>query len=440
VLDLVQTLRDLVAIPSVNPMGQTSAGGDPAESKLTDYLEGLLRGLGIRVVRQQVEPGRDNLLAVVEASPATGRNQRLILFEAHQDTVPGTGMTIPPFTPDIRDGRLYGRGSCDVKGGMAAMLAALARLHRERPNRMPTVVLACTVDEEFGFRGATAVTTLWQPEEKEDTKTRSEHEERRKGEKGEGRRENAHHSPRFAVSPLPSVLSLLPSVFPRTPDCAVVAEPTELEVVVAHKGVVRWRCRARGLAAHSATPGAGDNAIYRMARVLAAIEKYAQDVVATLGTHPLCGPATLNVGTIAGGVSVNTVPDTCTIEIDRRMVPHETHEAARQHLIDYLEGQAGLGFALEHDAPFLQALPLADEHNRPLADRLVAAASGLVEPCRAVGVPYGTDAAVFAAAGVPTVVFGPGSIAQAHTADEWIALDQVQKAAEVYYRFAKSFC
>ena len=95
---------------------------------------------------------------------------------------------------------------------------------------------------------------------------------------------------------------------------------------------------------------------------------------------------------------------------------------------------------LEHEAPFLLALSLSDEHNRPLAEKLLASATGLVEPCRAVGVPYGTDGAVFAAAGVPTVIFGPGSIAQAHTADEWIALDQVEKAAEIYYRFVKSLC
>jgi acetylornithine deacetylase len=177
-----------------------------------------------------------------------------------------------------------------------------------------------------------------------------------------------------------------------------------------------------------------------MAKALVAIEKYARDVVGTLATHPLCGPATLNVGTIAGGLSVNTVPDACVIEIDRRTVPGEDHQAARQHLIDYLQREAGLDFALEHETPFLVALTLSDEHNRRLAERLAASASGLVEPCRAVGVPYGTDGAAFAAAGVPTVVFGPGSIAQAHTADEWIALDQVEKAAEMYYRFVKLLC
>jgi len=220
----------------------------------------------------------------------------------------------------------------------------------------------------------------------------------------------------------------------------VVSEPTDLEVVVAHKGLVRWRCHARGRAAHSATPGAGDNAIYKMARAVVAIERYAHEVVGTLGTHPLCGPATLNVGTITGGVSVNKVPDRATIEIDRRLAPNEKPDSARQHLIDYLQQKAALGFTLEHDPPYMEGPPLADDHNRPLAERVAKAASGLAAPCRAVGVPYGTDGALFAAAGVPTVIFGPGSIAQAHTADEWIALDQVEIAAEIYYRFVKSFC
>ncbi len=431
VLQPIQTLCELVAIPSVNLMGRPRPGDDPAEAKLTDYLEELFKRLGIPAVRQPVESGGDNLFAMVEPEPTGERNRPLILFEAHQDTVPVTGMTIPPFVPEVRQGRLYGRGSCDVKGGMAAMLVALARLHHERPKRMPTVVLACTVNEEFGFTGATALTTLWQPLE-EDTKRGREGE----GETGRARNAGVSSLPLSLSPPLP----LSPSLFPRRPDCAVVAEPTELQVVVAHKGVMRWRCSTRGRAAHSAMPSAGENAIYRMARALAAIEKYARDIVGTLATHPLCGPATLNVGTIAGGLSVNTVPDHCTIEIDRRIVPGEEHQTARQHLIDHLQREAGLDFTLEHEAPFLLALSLADEHNRPLAERLAAAASGLVEPCRPVGVPYGTDAAAFAAAGVPTVVFGPGSIAQAHTADEWIALDQVEKAAEIYYRFVTSFC
>ncbi len=401
-------------------MGRPRTADDPAEANLTNHLQLLFDRLGIDAVRQAVEPGRDNIFAVVGGANVASASQPLVFFEAHQDTVPVTGMTIPPFVPEVRQGRLYGRGACDTKGGMAAMLFALARLHAERRSDMPTVVVACTVNEEFGFSGALAARSLWR-RGKNEKETRQE--------------------PLSPSLPLPfSTSPFLRSVLLRRPDYAVVAEPTELQVVVAHKGLVRWRCRARGRAAHSAMPQAGENAIYKMGKALVAIERYARDVVGGLGSHPLCGPATLNVGTIGGGVSVNTVPDDCTIEIDRRMVPHETHDAARQHLIDYLEREAGLGFVLEHEAPFMKALPLADDHNRALADRLLAAASQIGEPCRTVGVPYGTDGATFADAGVPTVVFGPGSIAQAHTADEWVALDQVEKAAEIYYRFVKSFC
>jgi acetylornithine deacetylase/succinyl-diaminopimelate desuccinylase family protein len=394
-LDLIETLRQLVAIPSVNAMGQSGLAGEVGEARVTDYLERLFSRLGLPAVRQPVEPGRDNIFARVDGGDGPG-DRPLILFEAHQDTVPVTGMTIPPWEPTVRDGRLYGRGSCDTKGGMAAMLFALARLHQERPNRMPGVVMACTVNEEFGFSGAKAAAEFW-----------------REGATG---------------------------ILPRSPDLAVVAEPTELQVVVAHKGLVRWRCRALGRAAHSAAPQAGVNAIYRMARALVAVERYANEIVGTLGSHPLCGRPTLNVGTIAGGLSVNTVPDRVTIEIDRRMVPSENPDAARQHVIDYLDREAGLGFALEHEPPFMEALPLSDEPNRALAQRLLEAASTVVRPCALVGVPYGTDAAFYTSTGVPSVVFGPGSIAQAHTADEWVELDQVQEAAEVYYRFVKAFC
>jgi acetylornithine deacetylase/succinyl-diaminopimelate desuccinylase-like protein len=376
-------------------MGLPLAGDRPGEAPLTDYLERLLHSLGIPAERQPVEPGRENILARVDGHPPLDAGGLLLLYSVHQDTVPTAGMTIPPWTPSVRQDRLYGRGACDVKGGMAAMLWAIARLHEERPANMPTIVLACTVNEENGFTGSAALARLWWS----------------------------------GGSP----------ILPRQPDAAVIAEPTGLHVVVAHKGVVRWRCHARGRAAHSAKPEAGENAIYRMARAVAAIERYQDEVVGTLGSHPLCGRATLSVGTIAGGVSVNTVPDRCTIEIDRRLAGREEPEPARRHLIDYLERQCDAGAWLEHEAPFLCGLPLGDDANGPLAQRLSAATREVAGECRLVGVPYATDAANLAAAGVPAVVFGPGSIEQAHTANEWIDLAQVQQAAEIYYRFAARF-
>jgi acetylornithine deacetylase len=314
-----------------------------------------------------------------------------VVLVAHQDTVPVDGMTIEPFAAEIRDGRLYGRGACDTKGGMAAMLAAVARLAVARPTPRPAVVLAFTVNEEDGFSGASALARPWSPDS--------------------------------------------PSMVARKPDVAVVAEPTGLAIVVAHKGVVRWRCHARGRAAHSSRPESGENAIYKMGRALRAMERCQRDLAATLESHPLCGPATFSVGTIQGGVSVNTVPDRCTVEIDCRFPPGESPESARRRVIDFLAADPDVDFPLDHDPPYLAAPPLSDAANGPLAERLAAAVRPAGGEPRKIGVPYATEAALLSQSGVPSVVFGPGELAQAHTADEWIALEQLHTAAAIYYRF-----
>ncbi len=393
VLDPIETLCELIAIASVNPMGRQVSGSPYGEGRLTDALESLLGRIGLQTARQPVEPGRENLVGLLEGRVPAREGGPLLLLDAHQDTVPVEGMTIEPFRPERREGRVYGRGACDTKGGMAAMLAAVARLAHQRPPDMPSILLACTVNEEYGFTGAVKLAELFGP--------------------GAG------------------------GIVPRRPDAALVAEPTALDVVVAHKGMVRWRCHTRGHAAHSAHPEAGENAIYRMARVLAGLEPYAGELAGG-ASHPLCGPATLSVGTIHGGVSVNTVPDRCTIEIDRRLPPGEDAAEARRAAIDYLQAAVGADFPVEHDPPYLHGPALSDTENGPPAERLMAVVREVAGPCRRLGVPYGTHAAVYAAAGVPSVVFGPGFIEQAHTRDEWVPADQVRTAAEVIYRFCRA--
>jgi acetylornithine deacetylase len=174
-----------------------------------------------------------------------------------------------------------------------------------------------------------------------------------------------------------------------------------------------------------------------MARVVAALESYAQQIAASDRSHPLCGRPTLSVGTIHGGLSVNTVPDQCTIEIDRRVLPGEHTSDVYQEVIEYVSRQPGISFAVEHAPVFLRGPSLSDTHNGPLADRLLGAVRRLLGRGEKIGVPYGTDAATIASAGVPSVVFGPGSIDQAHTADEWLALDQLSKASDALYEFAR---
>ena len=393
-LDLVTTLRELVATPSVNPMGREVSGPEFFEYRLTDYLEQLFAKLGLPTWRQPIALNRDNLLARLEGDPPLDSGGTLVLLEAHQDTVPVDGMSIPPFDPQVRDGRLYGRGSCDIKGGMTMMLAAIARLVETRPTPRPTVIMACTVNEEHGFTGATGLCELWS------------------GKSGKAN-----------------------PILPRRPDAAIVAEPTSLNVVVAHKGMIRWRCHTHGRAAHSSQPHHGENAVFRMGRVLRALEHYQREIVGTLADHPLCGKPTLSVGTIRGGISVNTVPDHCTIEIDRRLSPGEEPQAAWQHVVHYVAGETALGSFIEHEPPFMQSRGLGDANNSAVADRLVAAAQSVTgKAVKKIGVAFGTDAASFASAGVPCVVFGPGSIEQAHTADEWVPVAEVQQAADVLYQ------
>lgn len=394
-LDLVDTVCDLVRLPSVNPMGREGRGEEYGEHRVTAYLQQLFERLGLPWQRQAVAPQRDNIVARLDGTVPPERGGRILMLEAHQDTVPVDGMTIPPWTPTVRDGRIYGRGACDIKGGLGCILTAVSRLLDERPAALPTILIACAVNEEFGGGGAPDLAQAWQP------------------------------GPQALV--------------PRPPDAALVVEPTELEVVVAHKGSVRWCCRTRGRAAHSSQPQLGDNAIYRMARVLRALDQYANEVVPQLGRHRLLGRPTLSVGMISGGISVNTVPDGCTIEIDRRLLPGETAPEVIAATQAFIAAELGEARGVEHDPPFLNMSPLSDELNGDLAASLAQTLRRNGRPGQCLGVPYGTDAPALASCGIPCVVFGPGALAQAHTKDEWVAIEQLQAATEIFYQFCLEF-
>lgn len=368
-----QLLQDLVRLPSINPMGRSIQPDLHLEHRVTDYLQQYFRDLGAPAVRTTIAPGRDNVVATLDTGAST-----TILLEVHQDTVPVDGMTIDPFAGEIRDGRLYGRGACDVKGGMTSMLSAFARAFRERPVGCANVILACTVDEEHTFLGVQQL---------------------------------AKHV---------------------RADMAIVAEPTRLQIVDLHKGVVRWKSRTAGRACHSSRPDQGVNAVYRMGQALVAIEKYAGELMQST-THPRLGPPTLSVGRIEGGVSVNTVPDECTIEIDRRLLPGESPLAAWQHFSDYMSTHSPVPF--ECGPVWLACPALSNDRSAPVCARLGHAIDRTVGSHEVIAVPFGTDASSLTDVGIPAVVFGPGDIAQAHTKDEWIELNQVELAAEILFRF-----
>ncbi len=410
-LDPIEITKRLVSIPSVNPMGQEVSGPEFGEGRLTEFLETFFQSLGFTCLRQKIEPGRENLIARLDGEPAPGGEPSpesggpIVLFDGHQDTVPVEGMTIDPFKPEIRDGKLFGRGACDTKGPMAAMLATAARLAKERPAGMPTLVFCFPINEEFGFTGVRQVSRIWDTTEPERA---------------------------FAEKTYPFL--------PRRPDMAIIGEPTNLDVMVAHKGAVRWRCRTRGSAAHSSRPETGVNAIYKMAPVLKTLERYQEEADTLIPGHPLCGSATLSVGTIHGGVGVNLVPDECVIEIDRRVPPGEKGEDAYSHVQAYLKKHLPADIQVEHDPPMNVLPSLSDKHNGPLAERLLKTVRLTTGCGKRVGAQFGTHAAVYAEWDIPSVVCGPGSIEQAHQAVEWIEVESLCQGAEVYYRFVKSMC
>ncbi|MBM3501826.1 MAG: M20 family metallopeptidase [Armatimonadetes bacterium] len=369
--DVIDVLADLVALPSVNPMGSAREEPEFGEARVADYVIEFMARHGVRAERRPVLPGRDNILAHVPGRSSEGS----ILLETHMDTVRVDHMRIAPFEPVQREGRLFGRGACDAKASLAAMMVALAEAERARP---PVDVWLCAaVDEEYTFGGA------------------------------------AH---------------LVRSGFRAS--CALVGEPTGLRVVTAHKGAARWRLVAQGRSAHAATPWEGDNAIYRMAKVVSALERHAEALGAA-PPHPRLGPRTLSVGTIEGGQTVNTVPDRCTITVDRRVLPGEKLPVVASSMARLLS-EEGLGEGIEvneilRDPP----MEIADDAPWP---RAVLAAARSVGTSETAAVHYGTDASKFAEAGMPSVVLGPGNIAQAHTAEEWVEVEEVRAATAIYGR------
>ncbi len=374
---VIQTLASLVSIHSVN----SAYAGGRGEREIATWVRGFFEQRGIEVWEQEVFPDRPNIIARL---PGRDGSRRIIL-EAHTDTVSVQGMSIPPFEPRMDGGKLYGRGSCDTKAGLAAMMHAVASVHEDGLQPPCEVWLAATVDEEYSYRG---------------------------------------------------VVKLCEGLIGHA---ALVAEPTRMRAVIASKGVLRWRMVVRGKAAHSGKPHLGVNAINHMARVVLALEDDHRQLAARV--HPLLGPATVNVGVIHGGVQVNFVPDTCSIEIDRRLLPGETASGALAHyqgLLDALKSQhPTLDAVMEPPMLTDEALETAAEAAPvQLASALLAEMGLEGTPC---GVPFGSDASKLSRQGIPSLIIGPGSIDQAHAAVEFVDVKEVERAVEFYRQFILRF-
>ncbi len=366
-------------INSVNPNYE----GGVDELELAEHVEQFFRLRGIECWRQTVFPNRPNIIARV---PGADGSRRVIL-EAHMDTVSVQGMTIDPWEPNIYDGKLFGRGACDTKGGLAAMMHAVARIADDDLAPACDIWLAATIDEEYSYRGVWAL---------------------------------CNDPPLEAIA-------------------AIVAEPTDLHPVIASKGVVRFKMETLGKSAHSSKPHLGINAIEQMSRVILALEQDTRQLAQRV--HPLLGPATCNVGVIRGGVQINFVPDRCEIEIDRRLLPDETIAqvlANYQRLLEHLS-QADEPINAKILPPMLTDLPLETNADELAVQLLVDVLRTLNLPRELLGVPFGSDASKFGARGIPSMILGPGCIDQAHAAVEFVECQQVLTAVEIYTRYLAGF-
>ena len=276
-------------------------------------------------------------------------------------------------------GLLHGRGACDTKGSLAAMLLTLRRVSRES-FRPCTLVLAATVDEEAGSTGA-------------DT---------------------------LAASSV-------------TADGAIVGEPTSLDIVRAHRGGRFWKISTAGISAHSSRPDLGDNAIYHMADVIRVLrEEFTRRLVGR--RHPLCGDSTFSAGRIRAGTSFNVVPDHCELIFDRRFLPTERLEDVDAELDEVLGISRERFPGLQVEAvPEVVAGSLDTPEDAGVVRALIAACEAVTGRAAIAGAPYGSDAASLAAVGIPSVLCGPGDIAVAHSQDEWVPIAEVVQASEVYY-------
>lgn len=368
-------LRELIALPSVNPAFLPAGDARGGEARVADFLLATTASGGLDVHLHPVFPGRANVLARL-----TPRNfRRRVVLAPHMDTVGHAAMADSLFRPAKKGDRLFGRGACDTKGSIAAMLTALLKVaHSSSRPRATEIIFSALVDEENNQSGSRALVA------------------------------NGFRA-----------------------DLAIVGEPTRLKVITAHKGDLWLTLRTRGKAAHGSQPELGRNAVHAMARVVEWLET---DYAARLAkkSHSLLGPATVNVGSIRGGTQPNIVPDFCEISVDRRTIPGESNAKVIRELRSLLRAN-GLTAEVIDDKSAVPCWPMETNVKLPLVRTLMQT----IGQRSALGVRFFSDASVFAHGGTPAVLFGPGDIAQAHTADEWISLRSLERATDLLTKFLR---
>ena len=375
--EAISLLKQLVSIPSVN----IHCSSDPeicGEHRLAEFLLDWGRKNKIRAERFDTEDGYP---CVLFSLPAGRADAKTLAFCTHMDTVWPAGMEDPFTLKDRGDGTWGGLGAVDDKGCMCAALLALLAL-RDRP--LPChVQLLCSCDEESGFAGINRM--------------------------------------------VPSELK---------PDAAIVMEGTSLDVVTASKGTVRCTVTVRGKAAHASQLWMGDNAVYKMLPFIAATERKSNELLASPVKHPLLGTATLNLGVLSGGTQVNSVPDSCYFQVDRRMLPGDTEEGVMKELRELYDS---VGIPYEISEPFFYTAPFEEPADSGLPAFLLGRIRSRVPGSKLRGVMYSAESSRTAEFGIPTVIFGPGTIDCAHSPREHIDPKEIVCAAECLADIALHF-
>jgi succinyl-diaminopimelate desuccinylase len=373
-------LRDYVAIPSVNPMGRDDLPSEIAgEARYAAELREQLRKLGLDA-ELVGDPARPSVVAEVRAAT----DSPCLLVASHLDTVPVDDMEIDPFDPRIEGDRLYGRGSCDTKAGMAALVAALERVLQRGSLRRNLVVVGES-DEEYTSHGVRDVM------------------------KHLGRRGR--------------------------PDWVLATEPTELRPVTRHKGIAVARLLARGEACHSSNPEAGSNAIVTLSRAVLAMDALAKQLEQRRDER--LGAGTLSVNLVRGGQAINIVPNEAWLQLDRRLLPGEDADTLRAELESALESH-GLSQVEIAECSMAKG-PLGTPDHHPLLRSCQEALARCNLPGEPATAAFGTDAGVLEVEeSLPGIVMGPGSIAQAHTAREFVDLRQVEQMTEFFVQLLET--
>lgn len=375
--NLIDDLSAMVRIPSVNTFGNSDPKR-PAEEEMAQFFEARMKEIGLDVSSAHVADGRRNVWGRLRG---TG-NGPTIMLAGHLDTVGVPGYE-NPFEPTIKDGRIHGRGSCDMKAGLAAYLEVARILVASDAPLNGDVIIAGVVDEEDAMIGS----------------------------KDFG--ENGPHV-----------------------DCAIVAEPSKLAISTAHRGQICLFIRTHGKSTHSSVPENGINAIYHMSAVVDALLAYA-NTLSTRDPDPLCGKPTFSIGAIKGGEGASSVPDFCEIEVDRRTVPGETYDSVSAELKDVLEQVAATtpDFNYEISPPSLNCPPLKTDMSSPLVLAISSAVKKISgQDAKYMTFPGSTDAPNF---GCPTVICGAGDLAQCHSVNEYVPISEIKSAVDIYLETIK---